>query len=223
MGRYQEALSSYRKYIQIAPSDQERGRGLYSVAIVNVQRGDLGQAERAARKELMFSKKRTYNWPLAIALARGDALLAEKLQQQRLSGAFVERGGRSNLRFAHYFDGQLALQKGRDQEALENFQAALRQLPPTWNLDSYEDCLANAYLKLGLLDQAIGEYERILGLNPNYPFAHYHLAEVYEQKGQHDKAHAEYERFLQVWKDADPDIPEVISAKKRLALYIGQQ
>jgi len=36
----------------------------------------------------------------------------------------------------------LLFKKGRDQEALENLQSALRQLPPTWNLDSY-DCLTN--------------------------------------------------------------------------------
>jgi len=55
-----------------------------------------------------------------------------------------------------------------------------------------------------------------LKLNPNYPLVHYHLAQAYERKGQQDQARAEYERFLQDWKDADADIPEVVHASRAL-------
>jgi Tfp pilus assembly protein PilF len=89
--------------------------------------------------------------------------------------------------------------------------------PQAWHLDSWEDCLGNAYLQLGRLDEAVAEYERILKLNPNYPLVHYHLAQAYERKGQNDQAHSEYEQFLNKWKDADADVPEMIAAKKALA------
>jgi Tfp pilus assembly protein PilF len=46
---------------------------------------------------------------------------------------------------------------------------------------------------------------------------HYHLAQAYERKGQNDQAHSEYEQFLNKWKDADADVPEMIAAKKALA------
>ena len=152
---------------------------------------------------------------MLLALARGDRSLAERLNRQ-LTFTLPSRGGRETSRFTHYFNAHLALLKKHDQEALESFQAAVRCLPPVWNVDAYEDCLANAYLKLGLLDEAINEYQRILELNPNYPLVHFHLAEAYERKGQQDKARGEYERFLQVWHDADADIPEVVIAKRRL-------
>lgn len=54
-------------------------------------------------------------------------------------------------------------------------------------------------------------------LNPNYPLAHYHLAQAYERKGQRDRESAEHERFLQVWKDADADLPELLAARKLLS------
>jgi tetratricopeptide (TPR) repeat protein len=54
--------------------------------------------------------------------------------------------------------------------------------PQFWNIDAYEDCLANAYLELGHFDEAIAEYGRILKLNPNYPLVHYHLAQAVRGK-----------------------------------------
>ncbi len=43
------------------------------------------------------------------------------------------------------------------------------------------------------------------------------LGKIYEQQGNTTKAIEHYEKFLELWKDADPGIPEVEDAKKRLA------
>jgi hypothetical protein len=40
---------------------------------------------------------------------------------------------------------------------------------------------------------------------------------LYEQKGEKVKALENYKKFLHLWQEADPDIPEVIEAKKRLS------
>lgn len=94
----------------------------------------------------------------------------------------------------------------------------MRHSPATWEIDALEDCLANAYLELGRFDEAIAEYGRILRLNPNYPLARFHLAEAYKGKGQFDQARDSYKQFLDVWRDADTDIPEVSAAGK----FIGK-
>jgi tetratricopeptide (TPR) repeat protein len=108
------------------------------------------------------------------------------------------------------------LKSGRVADAIEDFKEALRHSPPIFSMDSQEDCLANAYLELGQMDEALAEYERILHINPNYPLAHYHLAQVYEGKGEPHKAHAAYQQFLQIWKNADPDLREVIISQNKL-------
>jgi hypothetical protein len=43
------------------------------------------------------------------------------------------------------------------------------------------------------------------------------LGKIFQEKGQKLKAREYYNRFLQLWKDADPGFPEVEDAKKRLA------
>ncbi|MGH8004476.1 MAG: tetratricopeptide repeat protein [Limisphaerales bacterium] len=47
--------------------------------------------------------------------------------------------------------------------------------------------------------------------------AHYWLGVAYEQTGEKEKAQKEYEKFLEIWKDADFNSPELADAKERLA------
>jgi hypothetical protein len=50
-----------------------------------------------------------------------------------------------------------------------------------------------------------------------HPKYHYRLTKLYEEKGWSGKAIEQYEKFLEIWKDADEDLPELIDAKERLA------
>jgi len=93
-----------------------------------------------------------------------------------------------------------------------------------YNTPFLKDVKARAYLEMGELDKAIAEYERLITFDPQqkeryliYPPYHYRLAKLYVQKGWEGKAIEQYEKFLTIWKDADPELDEVVDAKKRLA------
>jgi adenylate cyclase len=92
-----------------------------------------------------------------------------------------------------------------------------------YNLPFRHDFLARAYAGLGMTDEAIIEYEKLITFDPNesdrrmiYPLYHYYLGLLYEKKGQKDKAIGQYRKFLDIWKDTGNIYPQPGDARKRL-------
>jgi hypothetical protein len=83
-------------------------------------------------------------------------------------------------------------------------------------------CLARAYWKKGP-DAAVAEWEADDDRSIDQvrwmisPLYHYRLGRVLEEKGDRAGAAVEYKKFLEYWKDADTDHPELADARKRLA------
>jgi tetratricopeptide (TPR) repeat protein/predicted Ser/Thr protein kinase len=83
---------------------------------------------------------------------------------------------------------------------------------------------ARAFLQLGAPDKTVALLEKALSkFSADRIFnaidsvkAHYVLGMAYEKLGQTAKAFQKYKDFLDVWKDADPGLPEVADARQRL-------
>jgi tetratricopeptide (TPR) repeat protein len=95
---------------------------------------------------------------------------------------------------------------------------------PMYNVPRLRDVVPRAFQRKGQLDSAIVEYERLLRVDPASndrrlisPEYHYRLAKICEEAARSDRAEEEYTRFLELWKDADGDVPERLDAGKRLA------
>ena len=61
-------------------------------------------------------------------------------------------------------------------------------------------------------------WKQALKDRPNSGFPLYGLAATAEKEGDTQRATAEYQEFLQAWKTADPDLPEVAHARQWLAI-----
>lgn len=214
MGQYRTAENLFRRYIEISPSEGERERGWNCLIVIYLKRRDFVSAEKAADEALKINKEAN-RFAYIVAVEKGNMMRAKKLEETVLVKIKNnDRGARSNQRFDYFLRGYIALKKGRNEEAINLFQETLKRKPPIWNIEGFEDSLANAYFEIGRLDEAIAQYQRVLKLNPNYPLARFHLAQALEQKGLKEESRIEYLNFLENWKQADEDIPEIIIARK---------
>jgi tetratricopeptide (TPR) repeat protein len=119
----------------------------------------------------------------------------------------------------------------RPAEALQEYQ----KIDP--RLSECRSCLAaargRAFDAAGQPDSAIAWSERYLGsaeenrgyederaLGPTYR----RLGELYEEKGNQQKAASYYQKFIDLWRDADADLqPQVTEVKKKLAHVVGEK
>jgi DNA-binding winged helix-turn-helix (wHTH) protein/tetratricopeptide (TPR) repeat protein len=80
-----------------------------------------------------------------------------------------------------------------------------------------------AYLLLGRGKESAAEFQRLIdyrGVTTNSPLAavaHLKLGDAYVLQGDTVRARSEYEKFLNLWKDADSDIPMLKKAKAEFA------
>ncbi len=133
---------------------------------------------------------------------------------------------KKNIRLYYYFMGRIELEKENFQEAIEYFKEAFSLFahgPLVQNAADIEP-LALAYYKTGNIDEAREHYEWITSLTWGrsgsgdiYAKSFYMLGKIYQEQGKKNKAIENYEKFLDLWKDADPGLTEVEDAKKQLA------
>ena len=121
---------------------------------------------------------------------------------------------------------RIELARGNYQAAIAAAEKALSNWPPSDPRIPayYYEPLAGAYFEKGDLDAARSVHEKILALTTGrfdggdvYARSFYMLGIIAEKKGDKTVAIERYSKFLDLWKDADPGIPEVEDARKRLA------
>jgi tetratricopeptide (TPR) repeat protein len=134
--------------------------------------------------------------------------------------ARINKGNRSDTAAFNILKGEILLAKGNRAEALDLIQTGVNFRKDGYTLES----LAHYYYNTGDLDLAISNYKEIieklnsLGWEAQEYWiqAHYNLGKIYEKKGDYQLAMKYYQDFINIWKDADDDLPELIDAKSRL-------
>jgi tetratricopeptide (TPR) repeat protein/tRNA A-37 threonylcarbamoyl transferase component Bud32 len=138
------------------------------------------------------------------------------------------------IRYYYLLLGNVELKQGNYSEALENINKAVAFLDYQHGKDSeqvyydehalFYEPLALAYYKSGDLARAQEQYEKITQLTTGrlaygdiYARSFYMLGKIHQQKGERALAAENYRKFLELWKEADPGLPEVEDARKRLA------
>ncbi len=131
-------------------------------------------------------------------------------------------------------------EQGNFDKAIRDFQFMTRKGLPVLKIQcGYE--LSRSYYEVGRYAQAIEAVRRLQGIHSNFeewdmdagspyynltraiyfPKSFNLLGKIYEMKGDPKKAIQNTKKFLDLWKDADPGLQDLIDAKERLARLKG--
>jgi serine/threonine protein kinase/Tfp pilus assembly protein PilF len=197
----------------------------------------LEECDKALRSAV---EAESFLWQINALYFKGMTLLEMESLDEALKVAnelkdLIEKGmNRKAVRYYHYLMGRIHLERDGFSKAIENFEKAISLLanqryPGSNHHALFFEPLALAYYNSGNLDKAEEQYKKIISLTTGrifygdiYAKSFYMLGKIYEQKGWKGKAIEQYEKFLDLWKDADPGIAEVEDAKKRLTTLKGE-
>ncbi len=148
---------------------------------------------------------------------------------EEIKGSIPEWMHKKLIRYHNHLLGMIAFERENFPESIRYMSQAAQSLySPEDNFPRIQAyflyTLAQAYYKSGNLFNAQGEFEKILSLHLGrigdgdiYARSLHMLGKIYEQQGQREKAIEHFQRFLELWKYADPGLPEISDAKTRLA------
>ncbi len=246
-GRYDEARLQIEQALNLlhAGRDEANMSRLYShLAYISLRMGDHEASVEASGKALEYGDKSIdASGAVKLALhlkglsqiATGDSAAASKTAEELKTQSEKGPNQRGVKDYLHLL-GCLEIEEGNTASAVAHFEEAASFLPAQnqEDLAGFKDgyrrtiylaYLAEAHFRSGNLDKARETCKALVGLTIGrhhwgdlYVKAFYLLGRISEEQGKPEEATAHYRKFLDLWKDADPDIPELSDARARLSL-----
>ena len=228
-GQLQQAHEFSSRAVNLARQEGAREPAATYLAVEAVWQalyGNAAEARKNAAAALALSNGRDVEYAAALALGfAGDASRSEALAAD-LEKRFPEDTF-ARFTYVPVLRALAALGRGRPTDSLEQLQITLPYELAVNGLDInlYLGGLHSAYVRgeafiaAHRYAEAAAEFQKILdhrgivGADPIGALAHLQLGRVFALSGDKIKAKAAYEAFLALWKDADPDIPILRSAK----------
>jgi len=161
------------------------------------------------------------SWQTLINAGRAFALCGKESQAQSVINELTKRFPKDSLLNAIWLPvirAQMEIRRGNNEEVIQLLQSAYKYEAPGSLVPQY--LRGQAYLNLKKGNEAAAEFQMILdhrgwaALSYYYPLACVGLARAAVLQGDTVKARKAYQDFFAQWKDADPDIPILIEAKK---------
>ena len=238
-GRYIDSKNEIIKEIINEGKDQRESNKLSFLnllAYVNLRMDRLEEALEASKQAQQIATELKFHFDKIVAmrlhgviLLRMDKIEEAKKAASRLQSYLDRIEIPKYYRYFNHLEGLIAQQENRDSEAVENFKKAISL--QSYQYEALNDhafhyySLAMTYYKMNDLEQAKVQFENIIELTTGrlqlgdlYAKSFYWLGKIFQRKNQKQEALRNYEKFLGLWRDADPGISETEDAKKQLSI-----
>ena len=236
-GKFEQGRNELAQSLELAqrlePKDYEistRNRLSYNNFIIGHLKESLEEADKAMK--VAEGLEPSQHWTLWPLLTRGmcyvqmgslekTSRIAEEIKALNLR--------RAEMRWYLWLVGLIELEKKNNTKAIAYLKEALSLEPRQWIPDAannafFMEALARAYFHSGDLENARKEYEEITRLTTGrvrygdiFARSFYMLGKTAEQQRDKARARENYQKFLDLWKNADPGLPDVDDARKKLA------
>ena len=220
VGDYETATSFFR---EVLARDPKNPQSLYNLGLIRYRAGDYAEARDLLGRvlEQMPNHPETH-YVLGLTFMRQgeDARAVEELQKTlslvpensqahfNLAKVYLKMGKREDADreqkiFTKLWDRQAADRNAegtaRDLFLAGDYAGALKEydrlLEITPDNGRYQLGRAQCFLKTGKSDEALAALEKAVVLDPKLPDAHYHLAVLYQQRGEEAKSQRERQAF----------------------------
>ena len=236
-GEYRQAQKGILEGIELAQKGNRVGdeinyRLLLAYSELQIRRFSraaeaLNPALEMAQKNITTGVQKDVLHLLGLAsLGMGQIEEARRISQE-LRQAIEKASFPNQIRRYDHLMGHIALAEGHPDQAVRHFEHAVSLLPSQReNTDEqafYKNSLAAAYYQSGSWSRALETYQGIVSLTTGricwgdiYARSTYWLGKIYQRTENKAATVAHFENFLGLWKNADPELPEVEDAKKQL-------
>jgi tetratricopeptide (TPR) repeat protein len=221
-GRYTAAQGRFQEALQVDENNHNSfgvARTHFFLAVVAEGRGDtrmrLAQLDAAVAHLKSMGPKVEWGSIVGQEYIRAGALAkAEKLAE--FIAPLTDAHDSEQQGYVHLLQGAIAAEKGdTDKSVAELSTLTDPKYGPSVNGLALA-AVADAYQRAGNRDQAIVWHEKLsapLGLlafwepQQRWAYARYQLALDYQERGQNEKARQTLATLLDLWKDADANLP----------------
>ncbi len=220
LGQYSRALEVLNEHMRFAYSPKFKSSGQAYKARVHFLKGEFVKALELADQGLaMDSANLMAHWMRARILLRLENKSTLQDEIAALESALRELGGLDGRWLLYHLQGEIHLSEGRFKNAIDSFNKAVALKPQDRSF--YLTALGKAYQEAGQIAESVETYQQALAFNPNNVWALFGTAETHEKSGRTSQAKKAYQRLLEIWSEADADLPELIDTKTKLAKLTG--
>ncbi|MBN2320519.1 MAG: protein kinase [Acidobacteria bacterium] len=233
-GRNRAAEKRLLSILSSTEDKSQRAQYFAALAFLYYREGDLQPGQDMCRQGLKLvgsfqndAPRDELIWMNGLIELERDNLAAARQSLKQLSemleiNAINNQNYKPAFKFWLHLSARIFAREGKNKEAnekiadLEFIKEKLGYWSTAYDYAFFFDAIGQIYEALNQLEDAEESYREALSYNSHYALARFHLSRLLDRQDNKEEARQEMELFLQDWKEADPDVRELVEARKVL-------